>query len=165
MGGPRVALPSISEPNPYGVTVKVPELVADPPAVVTVIFPVVAPLGTVAVILLSEMNLNVAAFTPKVTFVVCVRPVPLMVTMVPTLPLDGEKLLIVGVTLNCWRLFRLPLGRTTVTVPVLAPLGTVTVRFGSFLPSLFGWFQHHQSLLGSREPTLSWNQLHQQPES
>jgi len=140
--------------------VKVPELVADPPAVVTVIFPVLAPLGTVAVTLLSAMTVNVAAFTPKVTFVVCVRPVPLMVTMVPTLPLDGEKLLIVGVTLNCWRLFRLPLGRTTVTVPVLAPLGTVTVRFGSFLPSLFGWFQHHQSLLGSREPTLSWNQLH-----
>jgi hypothetical protein len=28
--------------------------------------------------------------------------------------------------------------------------------FGSFLPGLLvGW--HHQSLLGSREPTLSWN--------
>ena len=108
---------------------KVPELVADPPAVVTVIFPVLAPLGTVAVTLLSELTMNVVAFTPpKVTFVVCVRPVPLMVTTVPTLPLDGEKLLIVGVTLNCWRLFRLPLGRTTVTVPVLAPLGTLTVR-------------------------------------
>ena len=100
-GRAESALPSIFEPNPYGVTVKVPELVADPPAVVTVIFPVLAPLGTVAVTLLSEMTVNVAAFTPKTTFVVCVRPVPLMVTMVPTLPLDGEKLLIVGVTLNC----------------------------------------------------------------
>jgi hypothetical protein len=31
--------------------------------------------------------------------------------------------------------------------------------FGSFLPGLLvGW--HHQSLPGSREPTLSWNQLH-----
>ena len=128
MGGPRVALPSISEPNPYGVTVKVPKLVSDPPAVVTVIFPVLAPLGTVAVTLLSELTVNVAAFTPRVTFVVCVRPVPLMVTMVPTLPLDGEKLLMVGVTLNCWMLARLPLGRTTVTVPVFAPLGTLTVR-------------------------------------
>src|SRR6266851_2666391 len=29
--------------------------------------------------------------------------------------------------------------------------------------AFFGWFQHHQSLLGSREPTLSWNQLHSQP--
>ncbi len=108
---------------------KVPELVAEPPAVVTVIFPVLAPVGTVAVTLLSEMMGKVVAFTPpKVTIVVCVRPVPLMVTMVPTLPLDGEKLLIVGVTLNFWRLFRLPLGRTTVTVPVLAPLGTLAVR-------------------------------------
>src|SRR5947208_2611392 len=35
------------------------------------------------------------------------------------------------------------------------------IMFGSFLPGLLvGW--HHQSLLGSREPTLSWNQLHQQ---
>jgi hypothetical protein len=32
-------------------------------------------------------------------------------------------------------------------------------HIGSFLPSLFGWFAHHQSLLGSTEPTLSWNQL------
>src|SRR5580704_16731147 len=33
------------------------------------------------------------------------------------------------------------------------------IMFGSFLPGLLvGW--HHQSLLGSREPTLSWNQLH-----
>src|ERR1700730_14556079 len=98
-GEGKSALPSISEPNPYGVTVKVPELVADPPAVVTVISPVLAPLGTVAVTLLSELTMNVVAFTPpKVTFVVCVRPVPLTATTVPTLPLDGEKLPIVGVT-------------------------------------------------------------------
>src|SRR6202035_1815598 len=32
-------------------------------------------------------------------------------------------------------------------------------HIGSFLPSLFGWFAHHQTLLGSTEPTLSWNQL------
>jgi len=32
------------------------------------------------------------------------------------------------------------------------------IMFGSFFPSLLvGW--HHQSLLGSREPALSWNQL------
>src|SRR6202051_4515126 len=36
-------------------------------------------------------------------------------------------------------------------------------HIGSFLPSLFGWFAHHQSLLGSTEPTLSWNQLHSKP--
>jgi hypothetical protein len=37
---------------------------------------------------------------------------------------------------------------------------TYNQHIGSFLPSLFGWFAHHQSLLGSTEPTLSWNQLH-----
>src|ERR1700737_5656150 len=32
------------------------------------------------------------------------------------------------------------------------------IMFGSFLPGLLvGW--HHQSLPGSREPTLSWNQF------
>jgi hypothetical protein len=36
--------------------------------------------------------------------------------------------------------------------------------FGSFLPGLLVGL-HHQSLPGSREPTLSWNQLHQQPGS
>jgi len=30
-------------------------------------------------------------------------------------------------------------------------------HIGSFLPGPFGWFGIHQSLLGSREPTLSWN--------
>ena len=85
-----------------GVTLKVPELVAEPPSVVTTIFPVLAPLGTVAVTLLSELTVNmVAATPPKVTFVVCVSPVPLMVTEVPIGPLGGEKLATVGVTLNC----------------------------------------------------------------
>ena len=116
------------ELTPHGVTVKVPELVAVPPGVVMTTFPVIAKLGTVADTLLSELTVNVMAFTPpKVTFVVCVRPVPSMVTTVPIGPLVGAMLLIVGVTLNCWLLFRFPLGRTTVTVPVLAPLGTVAV--------------------------------------
>jgi hypothetical protein len=115
-----------------GVTLNVLELVADPPDVVTVIFPVLAPLGTVALTLLSELTVKVVALTPpKVTFVVCVRPVPLIVTTVPIGPLVGEMLLIVGVTLNCRMLFRLPLGRVTVTVPVLAPVGTIAVKYVS----------------------------------
>ncbi len=32
-------------------------------------------------------------------------------------------------------------------------------HIGSFLPSLFGWFAHHQTLLGSTERTLSWSQI------
>ena len=46
-------------------------LVADPPGVVTVIFPVSAPVGTVAVTFVAEFTVNVvAAMPPKVTFVV-----------------------------------------------------------------------------------------------
>jgi hypothetical protein len=42
-------------------------------------------------------------------------------------------------------------------------LGTENARlFGSFLPSLFGWFSTTK-LTRSREPTLSWNHLHSQP--
>jgi hypothetical protein len=95
-----------------------------------VIFPVLAPVGTVALTLLSEFTVNVAAFTPpKLTFVVCVRPVPPIVTTVPIGPLVGAMLLIVGITLNCWlMLFKLPLGPTTAAVPVLAPTGTLAVR-------------------------------------
>jgi hypothetical protein len=55
--------------NPHGVTVKVPELVAVPPGVVTAILPVLAPVGTVTVICESEFTVNVVALTPpNVTF-------------------------------------------------------------------------------------------------
>jgi hypothetical protein len=37
----------------------------------------------------------------------------------------------------------------------------IIVRLLSPEPFLVGW--HHQSLLGSREPTLSWNQFHSKP--
>jgi hypothetical protein len=104
--------------NPYGVTVKVLEL-AVPPTLVTVIFPVLAPVGTVALTLLSEFTVNVAAFTPpKLTYVVCVRPVPPIVTTVPIGPLVGAMLLIVGITLNCWLMLWPRLGRAFRTAPV-----------------------------------------------
>ena len=49
---------------------KVPELVAVPPGVVTTILPVFAPVGTVAVICVSEFTVKMVAFTaPNVTFV------------------------------------------------------------------------------------------------
>ncbi len=75
-------------------------LVTLPPFVVTLIFPVVAPVGTVAVTSISETAVKLADFPLNVTFVACIRPVPLMVTSVPTGPLDGENELIVGVTRN-----------------------------------------------------------------
>jgi hypothetical protein len=42
------------------------------------------------------------------------------------------------------------------------PNPPVVIMFGSFLPGLLVGL-HHQSLPGSREPTLSWNQLPQSP--
>ena len=110
-------------------TVNVPELVAVPPAVVILILPVTAPLGTIAVTLVSEFTVKVVAFTPpKVTFVVCLRLTPVIVTEAPTAPLVGEKLVICGMTRNFLLLVSTPPGVATVTKPVVAPLGMAAVR-------------------------------------
>ena len=78
---------------------KIPLLVAVPPCVVIVIFPVFAPGGRYVVTSLSEFTVNLVAFTPpNLTCVVCFRLTPLIVTGVPTAPLVGVKLLICGVT-------------------------------------------------------------------
>ena len=102
---------------------------AVPPGVVITIFPVFAPVGTVAVICVSEFTVKlVAATPPKVTFVACVRLTPVIVTTVPTGPLGGLKVLSCGVTRNVLLLVSVPLLVVTVTGPVVAPLGTVAVR-------------------------------------
>ena len=115
----------------HGVTVNVPELVVLPPGVVIPIFPVFAPLGTVAVTCVSEFTVNGAATPPKVTFVVWLRLTPVIVTGVPTGPLVGLKLVICGMTRNFFRLDNLPPGVVTVTTPVFAPAGTVAVKYVS----------------------------------
>ena len=62
-------------------TVKVPGLVAEPPLVVTLILPVLAPVGTVAVTWESEFTVKLVALTPpKVTAVVWVRLMPVITT-------------------------------------------------------------------------------------
>jgi hypothetical protein len=110
----------------YCVTVKSVLLAADPPLVLITILPVIAPVGTLAVTWLSEFTVKlVAATPPNVTFVVCVSPVPVIVTGVPTGPLDGLKLTSVGLTLNVWILVRMVVPVVTVTDPVRAPVGTV----------------------------------------
>ena len=113
------------------VTVKFVALVAVPPGVVTVIFPVVAPLGTVAMILVPDpfTENEFAATPPNVTAVAPVRPVPLIVTEVPTGPLDGENEEIVGaaavvVTVKFVALVAVPLGVFALIGPVVAPVGT-----------------------------------------
>jgi len=117
------------------VTVKFVTLVAVPPGVVTVIFPVTAPLGTVVVICVpDEFTENELATTPpNFTAVAPVRPVPLMVTEVPTGPLDGEKDEIVGagaqeeLTVKPSALVAVPSSVTTPILPVVAPVGTVVL--------------------------------------
>ena len=64
------------------------------------------------------------------TVVAPVKLVPLIVTDVPTPPLAGEKLLIVGAgtTVNDVVLVAVPPGVLTVMLPVVAPAGTVSVN-------------------------------------
>ena len=73
-------------------------LVATPPVVVTETGPVVAPAGTTAVICEALLMVNDAAGVPlNFTALVPMKFVPVMVTFVPVPPLDGEKLVMVGV--------------------------------------------------------------------
>jgi hypothetical protein len=108
--------------------VKVPGLVAVPPGVVTPILPVFACAGTVAVISVYESTLKVVALTPpKVTLVAPFRLSPVMVTLVPTGPLVGEKLEIEGGTRKTTSLASVRLGVFTSTLPVVAPARTVVL--------------------------------------
>src|SRR5438034_1248624 len=103
------------------VTVKLLELVAVPPGVVTLMGPVVAPLGTVAEIEVEEVTEKLALVPLKVTAVAPVKFVPLIVTVNPTCPLVGVKLVIVGglaTTVNELGLVAVPWGVVTLSGPV-----------------------------------------------
>jgi len=111
-------------------TVNAKALVAVPPGVVTVIGPLVAPAGTVAVIC-EPLTLK-AAFVPlNLTAVVPEKFVPLIVTVVPTPPMAGEMLVIVGaatvVTVKGVELVAVPPGVVTAIGPEVAPMGTIAV--------------------------------------
>jgi len=106
------------------------ELDPVPFGVVTVIGPVVAPAGTVAVICVSESSVQlVAAVSLNLTEVAPVKLLPLMVTTVPTGPITGEKDEIVGagVTVKLDALVAGPPPVVTPIGPVVAPEGTVVV--------------------------------------
>jgi len=109
--------------------VKLEALVAVPPGVVTLIVPVVAPVGTVAVICVAELTVNVAFVPLNFTAVAPVNAVPVIVTLAPTSPLVGEKLVMVGgnTTVKLLALVAVPPGVVTLIVPVVAPAGTVAV--------------------------------------
>ena len=113
------------------VTLKFCELQSLPPGVVTQIFPVVAPVGTVAVIFVAESTVKFAETPWNVTLVAPVKFVPVIVTVVPTGPEVGEKEVTVGlaeaVTVKLWELVAVPSGVVTLIGPVVAPEGTVDV--------------------------------------
>ncbi len=112
-----------------GATVKLVALVAVPPGVVTAIGPVVALPGTVIVICVPELTVKGAVRPLSLTEVAPLKFVPVMVTVTPTPPLPGEKLLIAGVrlTVKSVALVAVPAAVVTAMRPVVAPAGTVAV--------------------------------------
>jgi hypothetical protein len=113
------------------VTVKLTPLLAMPPTVTTT-FPVVAPAGTGATMLVALQLVDAAAIPPNVTVLVpCATPkfTPPMVTGVPTTPDVGFKLVTLApgaVTVKFTPLLATPPTVTT-TFPVVAPAGTAVV--------------------------------------
>lgn len=102
-------------------------LVTVPPVVVTVMVPVFAAAGTVAVTWVSELMTNVAAAPPIVTLVVFKRLTPVIFTVAATGAAVGAKVVSCGVTRNFVLLVRVPADVVTVMGPVVAPAGTVVV--------------------------------------
>jgi hypothetical protein len=85
--------------------------------VFTVIGPLVAPVGTVALIVLEPKTKNVLLVPLNVTLLTFVKPEPLMVTLDPTTALVGVNELITGGsrTTKVEGLVALPAGVTTLT--------------------------------------------------
>src|SRR5258708_39776365 len=115
---------------------KLARLLAIPPTVRTT-WRVVAPLGTATAMLVAFQLAGVVLVPLNVTVLVpCVEPkfVPVMVTAVPTTPEVGFIFVMFGagvVTVKLALLLALPLSVTT-TLPVVAPLGTVTAMLVAF---------------------------------
>src|SRR3989442_90450 len=100
-----------------GTTVKLLPLLADPDTVTTT-FPVVAPLGTVATMLVALQVVAVAVVALNLTVLVpCVAPKvePAIVTDAPTAPDVGVSVVMLGVgrTVKLWPLVSTPLACTT----------------------------------------------------
>src|SRR5439155_898416 len=92
-----VAEPTVKLASVGGLmTRKLLALLAVPSALVTPIGPLVAPAGTAAVLVVAEPIVKLAFVPLNCTPVTPVKFVPLIVTLVPTGPLAGVKLEIVG---------------------------------------------------------------------
>jgi hypothetical protein len=74
-----------------------------------------------------EVTVKLALTVLKVTAVAPAKFAPLIVTLVPTGPLAGAKLVIVGgfTTVKLLALATVPPGLVTLSGPVVAPAGTV----------------------------------------
>src|SRR4029077_7835187 len=99
----------------------------DPAGALTLSGPVVAPAGTVAWITVAEASAEVGHNVSNITAVSPVQFLSLIFTLVPTDPLVGAKLVIVGggTTVNAALLVAEPAGVVTLSGPVVAPTGTV----------------------------------------
>jgi hypothetical protein len=115
--------------------VKLVRLLPVSPPVVTRIGPVVAPVGTVAVICVAEFTVKVADVWLNLTAVAPVKFVPVITTDVPTAPLVGANELTVGQAVAGGATSKAPPGTVTGSPapsettmgPSVAPLGTTAV--------------------------------------
>jgi hypothetical protein len=118
------------EPRAKGadVTVKLEALVAVPSSVVTEMEPVLAPAGTVAVIVPELFTVNVVALPPNETAVAPLKFVPVIVTPDPIPPKVGANELMAGVIVKRVVVAIAPLPGVVMEIgPVVAPVGTVVV--------------------------------------
>jgi hypothetical protein len=137
-GDPKVfplivtAVPNIPEVGErfvmLGGTVKLTPLLATPPAATTKTLPVVAATGTATVILEAPQFVGLAAIPLKVT-VPWLDPkfVPEIVTVAPTAPVVGKRVLMLGagVTVKGTPALAIPPAAVTTTLPVVVPVATV----------------------------------------
>jgi hypothetical protein len=113
-------------------TVKSFELVMVTPLVVTVIGPVVAPLGTVTVMLVVVDEITVALTPLNLTTLltaVVLKFVPVIITVAPGAPLDGVKPVKVGIG-NTVKLVAVVIATPFTIIdigPVIAPAGTIAL--------------------------------------
>jgi len=102
-------------------------LVAEPAGVVTVILPVVASTGTVAVIWVAELTVKLAFATSKTTAVAPRKLLPVSTTLVPAVLLFGDSPETLGRGLKDEVLVAEPAEFVTVIGPVVAFTGTGAV--------------------------------------
>jgi hypothetical protein len=111
----------------FGNTINLLLLVSTPAAVVTVMRPVLAVLGTVARSDVAEIRLKLAATPLNFTAVVPLRLLAVMVTIVLVVPLAGVKLFNPAMIVKPVALLAVPPAVVTEIGPELAPCGTVAV--------------------------------------